>query len=75
MDERQAEAESIGMPITKHDVFLYFANMLSMVRRRHVEQATKSDDRVKQWMAELSPSQDAIDREIADAAASARGIS
>jgi hypothetical protein len=40
---------------TKKDVFLYFADKLDPARRRQIESARQTDERVRRWFEELSP--------------------
>jgi hypothetical protein len=46
--------------ITKHDVFLYFADQLDRARRMEIEAACATDARVRQWFDELSPTSEEL---------------
>jgi hypothetical protein len=48
--------------ITKTDVFLYFANKLDRARRRELESACRSDEQVRRWFDELTPTEEEIER-------------
>jgi hypothetical protein len=45
----------MSSPITKFDVFLYFADQLSRARRLELEAACKTNAQVRQWFADLTP--------------------
>lgn len=44
--------------ITKKDVFLYFADKLDRARRIELEEATETDERVRRWFQELTPTEE-----------------
>jgi hypothetical protein len=50
-------------PITKFDVFLYFANQLNRARRLELEAACKTNAQVRQWFAELTPTDEELEHE------------
>jgi hypothetical protein len=49
--------------ITKMDVFRYFANKLDRTRRRELEAACQSNEQIRRWFQELTPTEEELQRQ------------
>ena len=53
----------MNSPITKFDVFLYFADQLEPLDALEFETACETNDQVRQWFAELTPTDEELEHQ------------